>query len=115
MLFSEFIATVEAARYSDFQNNPSTRVVDASAFEDMRQHILQRYTGVVVVTSVMIGNHVFDCILLSGKEIQAASVSGGCPEGSIPMRRLILEDLTRFASLSAFLAKSPDSPPSLPK
>jgi len=115
MLFPEFIATVEAARYSDFQNNTSTRVVDASAFEEMRQYILQRYAGVVVVKSVMVGNHVFDCTMLPGKEVKAASESGSCPEGTIPMRRLSLEDLTRFASLSAFLAKSPDGPPSLPK
>ena|SRR5215469_8083378 len=115
MLFSKFLATVEAARYSDFKNNPSTRVVDESAFEEMRQYILQRYAEVVIVTSIMVGNHIFDCTMLPGKEMQVASASGSCPEGSIPMRRLTLEDLTRFASLSAFLAKSPEGPPSLSK
>jgi hypothetical protein len=40
----------------------------------------------------------------------AASVSAvPCPPGSVPVRRVTLDDLTRFPSLAAFLGKGPGS------
>ena len=38
-----------------------------------------------------------------------------CPEGTIPMRRVTLEDMTRFPTLRAYMRKGPEGrrpPPS---
>jgi hypothetical protein len=113
MAFHDFLAAIQAATYNEYVDKPTTRVRDARAFEEMRQFLLQRYTGIHVVATVHVGEQVFDCVVdsiaLPGHVIAPAPpATTGCPEGAIPMRRLTLEALTRFASLSAFLAKAPE-------
>lgn len=110
MPFQDFIAAVIAAQYRDFQHDPATRVTNESDFEEMRQYILRFYAGAVVNQSIVVGDQVFDCIVSPGNEVASQEPTGGCPDNTVPTRRLTLEGLTRFPTLSAFLSKAPDSP-----
>jgi hypothetical protein len=114
MSFEDFIAAVQAATYGDYLGHPSTEVRNERAFKEMRQYLLQRYAGVRVAATVVVGDQFFDCIVLPETVGATAPESAGCPTGTIPTRRITLEELTRFESLRAFLAKSPgkQAPPS---
>jgi hypothetical protein len=118
--FSQFLRGVETARPQDYVGAPGARVKDSAAFEQMRRHLLDLYAGIRVGHSFATDSQIFDCVPIHeqpglrgqppsavaaprshGAEVQAQ----GCPTGSIPMRRVTLEEITRFATLRDFLAK----------
>ncbi|HEX4961380.1 MAG TPA: neprosin family prolyl endopeptidase [Thermoanaerobaculia bacterium] len=90
----------------------------------MEHHVLQRTPPMLPTRTPRVknrsaGNEVDQ---LSGEQVREAATevreesSGSpkvCPEGFVPMRRLELEDIARYQSLSAFLAKDHRDPPDL--
>jgi hypothetical protein len=122
-----YAATLSAARYSDYAGRPGVDVRDEAAFEDMRQYLIQRYADAQAATSVVSNGTVFDCIRQAGDTASpppapppSASAQGSqgptasatqsaipCPAGSVPVRRITLDDLTRFPTLAAFQSKGP--------
>lgn len=102
--FATFLAHTRSARYEDYAGRPDARMLDDAAFEAMRAHILQRYARLRAVRSLLVENDVFDCMISSEARVAALDESG-CPEGSIPIRRMTLEEMTRFRTLEEFLGK----------
>jgi hypothetical protein len=125
--FDAFVASVSSARYQDYATRSDSRVRDQAAFQEMRTYLQNRYQGAVVSNSYTDGGGVFDCVrqgrlsasapapatVPSGAASSAvstastASGAAGCPQGSVPTRRLTLDDLVRFPTLQDFLGKSP--------
>lgn len=107
--FTTLVATVEAARYADYAGRPGVVVRDEEAFEEMRRYLVQRYQAAEVTRSVVSDGAVFDCYRSTAATPPAEGSSGAglCPDGSIPVRRVTLDDLVRFPSLAAFLGKGP--------
>jgi hypothetical protein len=60
--FGDFIWNTEAARFEDYSVRAESRAKDASAFEEMRQHILALYQGVEVSHSFVLDSNHFDCV-----------------------------------------------------
>lgn len=102
--FATFMAHVRIAHYADYAAQPDARVRDAAAFEAMRAHILTRYAGLRAVRSLLVENDVFDCMISTEARVDPGD-EPGCPEGSIPIRRMTLEEMTRFRTLEEFLGK----------
>ena len=148
MPFSEFVNSLSAEPADAYVGRPGTAVKTPAAFEEMRHHLLNLYSGVSVAHSFVSGERIFDCIPIEdqpgvrlrklrtgtepppsppagvsgeGHESGSPSVAevqdaGGrdalgnaqqCEDGTIPVRRLTLEELTRFATLKDYLAKQP--------
>ena len=121
--FSAFLSGVTAARYADYAGRSGVAVRDEAAFEEMRRYLVQRYQAVEVTRSVPDGPAVFDCLRAPGRAASppapAAPPSGSspatavpgpggiCPTGSVPVRRVTLDELVRFATLGGFLGKGP--------
>jgi len=133
--FSQFLHGVERARPQDYVGAPGTAVKDRVAFEEMRQHLLRLYDGVRVSHSFATDGQIFDCVpigqqpglrrqtpkalpapppgsprpggsAIAADRLLAAEVQAqGCPTGTIPMRRITLQEMTRFPTLRRFLAK----------
>ncbi len=110
--FATFLTHTRSARYLDYVGKADACVKDAAAFEAMRAHILARYAGLRAVRSLLVENDVFDCMISLEARVDASDESG-CPEGSIPIRRITLEEMTRFQTLEDFLGKRPSSYPRL--
>jgi hypothetical protein len=151
--FQVFVEATALASYGQYTTRPDSRVQDAAAFEEMRQHILALYQGVDVTHSFVLDSSHFDCIpieqqpairilglnniAVSPPTATSVNASGDgslaaeqptnltsqlagenqfdqfgnslvCEEGTIPMFRITLEQLTRFATLQQFLQKVPD-------
>ena len=148
--FKNFLENAKAADSVDFIRAGS-RVKDAAAFEEMRQHIFTMYSGIEVKHSFVLYSDHFDCVpimqqptvrILGLKSIATAppqslpaapsSPGGGaefealpatqltadkptdefgnstsCEQGTIPMRRITLEQMTRFPTLREFFQKGP--------
>jgi len=109
--FDVFLTQTRDATFNDYAQRPGARVLNAAVFHTMQQHILQRYAGLRAVRSLFVDNEVFDCIIEVEAQIPALAEPGGCPEGSIPMRRITLDELTRFQTLGDFLGKRRGSYP----
>lgn len=60
--FSEFIQNVQAAPSAQYVGGSQSQVSDASAFEEMRRHVLSLYSGVNVKHSFVHGDQHFDCV-----------------------------------------------------
>jgi hypothetical protein len=60
--YDDFISNTRAANFDDFAARPDTKVRDASAFEEMRQSILDRYEGVNITHSFVLGQMHYDCV-----------------------------------------------------
>ncbi len=60
--FNNFVENTRAANASDFLTRADSKVKDASAFEEMRQSILQRYEGIEVTHSFLVGSVHYDCV-----------------------------------------------------
>jgi hypothetical protein len=131
--FDQFVHGVETARYADYAGKPGVAVTDERVFEQMRQYLLGRYRDARVVSSYASGGAVFDCMPLaaaasagpapppgsSSPLANAAPVSAapgtaaparqehGCPDGAVPVRRVTLGQLVRFATLNSFFGKGP--------
>jgi len=90
--FEEFLASVRTAQYADFRKSA---VRDERSFEEMRGYILEHYESTHAVRSYLEHDAVFDCL-------------GADDSTCVPQRRITLTDMTRFQTLAAFLARSPD-------
>lgn len=99
---AEFLAGVRNARYGDYAGRPGARVAGEQAFEEMRRYILDRYAAAPVSRSYLLGGATFDCL---GAASQPAD--SHCPPGTVPVRRVTLDELTRFPTLQGFLGKDP--------
>jgi len=128
-----FVAEVAGARYADYAGKSGVAVRDEPPFEEMRRYLIGRYQGADVARSIASGGVVFDCLRQSGRvtrppapvdapsappldtappgttppDSAAAAPGGGCPDGSVAVRRVTLDELVRFPTLSAFLGKGP--------
>jgi hypothetical protein len=88
----QFLASVRTAQYADFRE---TEVENQQSFEEMRTFILDRYDSAHAVRTYLDHDAVFDCL-------------GADQKSCVPVRRITLADLTRFSTVAAFLARSPD-------
>lgn len=124
--FATFLASVSAAKYEDYAATAGARVRDSAAFQQMREFLLTKYQGARVArTFAAGGGGVFDCVQRSGGTAPPpppasapsgtaaepagtpAGSAGGCPDGSVPTRRITLTDLVRFPTLQDYLGKAP--------
>lgn len=152
--FQDFIAKTASANAAEFLARPESHVIDAAAFEQMRQHILTMYQGVEVRHSFLLHSEYVDCVPteqqpsvrlldlkgiaqpppqpvehedgLSAGTTEAATQVGPddrfdrlgnsteCEDNTIPMRRITLDELSRFATLQDFFSKIPDGTPEAP-
>jgi hypothetical protein len=127
-----YVSTLSTARYADYAQRSGAGagagVRDETAFEAMRQYLVHHYEGVQATTNVVSDGIVFDCIRQAGGTVSPPTASAApagsgtgsqgpsgsaaeqavtCPSGSMPVRRITLNDLTRFPTLAAFLSKGP--------
>jgi hypothetical protein len=134
MPFAQFMESVHAARAEQYLNLPHSTILDENAFDEMRAYVLRYYDGVAPTWSFAdAGGSVFDCIPIEqqmslrgqtgspaappdpptgrrGASNKPSSQAGNevrAPPGTIPVRRLTLEDLSRFPTLGHFLRKVP--------
>ena len=106
--FPQFFAAIHGAQYADYAARPRSQVVSLEAFTAMQAYLLQRYAEVQVVSSIRVENQIFDCVVTrDAQTVPLRLKSAACPDGTIPMRRITLEELTRFRTLRDFLGKSP--------
>jgi hypothetical protein len=135
--FAQFVQGLESARPSAYLGRPGSAVASTAEFERMRRHLLRLYRGVTVTRSFVLDGQVFDCVpvdrqpgvVLQGVNRLAApppnppargapgqdaderaGAAGGeqdCAAGRVPMRRVTLAEVTRFATLRDFLSKAP--------
>lgn len=120
--FDEFVGEISQADFDRFRELPGAKVADKSAFEEMRTYLLNHYQGVGVVDSYELDGATFDCTSVQPDRTSPpeavpppgqTSPSAGpsrmprCPQGTIAVRRVTLEQLVRFATLDEFLGKAP--------
>jgi hypothetical protein len=60
--FNDFVEHTRSASMSEFAALPGSKVKDAAAFEEMRQAIVDRYQGVPITHSFMVGQLHYDCV-----------------------------------------------------
>jgi hypothetical protein len=60
--FSEFVNSLSIAPADAYVGRSGTAVKSTAAFEEMRQHLLNMYSGVAVKRSFLRDNQVFDCV-----------------------------------------------------
>ena len=123
--FSDFVRNLSAARASEYVGH--TAVQSTAAFEEMRDYLLGMYNGIVVTHSFAEDSVIFDCVPIfqqpsargltsiakpppnspaSLRQIaNSASIPSQCGSGTIPMRRMTIEEVTRYDNLEDFLTK----------
>jgi len=121
--FKEFLDAVRQTNPEAFAASGKT-IAKAEAVRQMRAHILDRYKGVESKCSFVDANgFVVDCIslepqpLLRGTREDVARATAqrkarlayeeiesreDCPEGAIPVRRITLEEMSKFEDLERF-------------
>jgi len=106
--FHDFLATTLASTYADYAALPDKRVDNAAEFSRMQTYLLEHYDGMQVAKTILVGNQIFDCVWQQNQTDKQFEGNGpGCPEGTIPVRRITLAELTRFRNLDEFFGKSP--------
>jgi hypothetical protein len=60
--FRTFMQETRTTPAASYVGSPGTKVRDAAALEEMRQHILQMYANTSVVGSFVLDNQTFDCV-----------------------------------------------------
>src|SRR5258708_6623683 len=60
--FNEFVASVRAADSGSYLGRSGASVESATAFEEMRKHVLSLYDGVAATNSFLIDSGYVDCI-----------------------------------------------------
>ena len=60
--FHDFVENTRTASAQDFLARPDSKVRSAAAFEEMRKSILDRYQGVEIAHSFVMGNNHYDCV-----------------------------------------------------
>ncbi len=107
--FNQFVRNVRNARAQDYLSRPGSRIADARAFEEMRRYVLSLYRGVHVSHSYAVDSIVLDCVPLNEQPglrgVPRNFQATGCPDRTIPMRRITLEQLSNFRTLREFLSK----------
>jgi hypothetical protein len=129
--FAQFLQDLATAPTAAYVGHPGAAVGSEAALEEMRQHLLKLYAGVAVEHSFALDGQVFDCVpveqqpsvrLLGLTAIAAPppspaaaprdqtpfGASSQCDDGTIPMRRITLAEMSRFKTLQDFFAKGPD-------
>jgi hypothetical protein len=131
--FSQFFEQVRTARFEEYRHRVGSVIQDEASFNEMRSYLLHYYAEVVPVVSFADANSaVFDYIPIDqqisrrdqtapvaappeppagGKipgslPLQQFNNAGPVPAGTVPVRRITLEDLMRFATLDQFLRKN---------
>jgi hypothetical protein len=130
--FDAFLASVRSATYRGYAGRPGAKVRSERAFDEMRRFLLGRYRHARAVRSYSVAGGVFDCLRWRGSSVPPSAPSpgespgaaasaaafgaagGGCPEGSVPVRRITLAEIVRFPTLEDFLSKSPGGSGGLP-
>ncbi len=127
--FDEFIRRVASARSVDWVGVPGSSVSDIASFRAMRRHILKLYKGIHGVRSHAFGGQVYDCVPQrsptanrsrmpapppgsgsSGPPAPAAPPAEAwtaCGAGTVPMRRVTLEEMARLGGTRGLLRRSP--------
>ncbi|MGF6658953.1 hypothetical protein QF000_000597 [Paraburkholderia atlantica] len=153
--FDAFIAHTKTASFQDYVGHadikptelgeadhnlpasPSFKVRDSSAFEDMRQSILDRYYGVHVSKSFEANGQTYDCVPVMeqpavrkyhlrqiatpppfilpanpDRDVASAPPQDGasmpsCGSNAVPLMRVTLDTLSRFPTVEAFYKKAP--------
>jgi hypothetical protein len=133
--YASFERGLERAVAGDFVGRPETRVRDAVAFDAMRAHLLSLYRGMPVTSTFAFDGQVYDCVPVAqqpsvrllglrgidtpprmappGSQLPAARVASvasaqnACADGTIPFRRITLDELTRYPTLQDFFDKEP--------
>lgn len=100
---AQFLDGVRSARYADYAGKPGAKVASEQEFEAMRTYVLDRYNTAPVVRTYLVGETPFDCMGAGNPSAK----DDHCPPGTVPVRRVTLTELTRFANLRAFLSKDP--------
>ncbi len=109
--FGDFLAATRAARFDDYAARPGTRVEKVGEFTAMQRYILEHYEGVKVMKSLRVDGQIFDCLTRTERFVTFGEHDGtGCPPGSIPVRRITLDELTRYRSLPNFFRKDRSHP-----
>lgn len=118
--FDDFMRGLKDAHSAAFVRRPGAAVKDAQAFEQMRDYLLHLYEGMHVRQSYRVGSQVIDCVPVNEQPSLRQSTKGiaapppgaadkdsgdGCAEGTIPMRRITLDELIRFPTLDDYLHK----------
>jgi hypothetical protein len=127
--FAKFKADLSASHMQDFARRQGAAVRDTASFEEMRHYLLNIYDGVTVGHSFALDAQVFDCVpVMQQPGVRLNGITtldtpppppamqpgvegverhpGLCAAGTIPMRRITLDEMTRFATLQQFLHKS---------
>jgi len=60
--FNDFLKSVQTVSSGEVLARAPSRVKDAEAFEEMRQHILTMYQGITVTHSFVLDSQYFDCV-----------------------------------------------------
>lgn len=106
--YPDFLVATRAAQYADYAGHHGVQVANAEEFAAMQAYILRHYADVEVTGSLLVGNQIFDCVTTQSEyHVPSSSLEAGCPQGTIPKRRITLEELTRFRTVSDFLGKAP--------
>ncbi len=130
--FPKFVAALSGAHAQDFAHRPGVAMRDTAAFEEMRHYLLTLYTGVSVSHSFALDAQVFDCVpVMQQPSVRLGGITALdspppapptpppgaertdlprqpalCAAGTIPMRRITLDEMTRFSTLRQFFQKS---------
>jgi len=133
--YASFERSLERAVAGDFAGRPGVHVRDAAAFDAMRAHLLSLYRGMTATSTFAFDGEIYDCVPVAqqpsvrllglhaidtppdrppaGSPVRGAriaTVAGAdraCADGTIPFRRITLEELTRYATLQDFFDKEP--------
>lgn len=141
--FAEFKASLSSARSETFIRRADAKVGSATEFAKMRAYLVRMYGGATSAHGFLLDNQTFDCIplmqqpsvrLLGLHEIASPppddaaaddakpDINPGtdavgnvqqCAEGTIPMRRITLEELSRYPTLAQFFRKYPAEVPQM--
>lgn len=60
--FTNFVGNTQAASFNEFHLRADSKVRDEAAFEEMRQSVLERYKGVEIKHSFVLGLQHYDCV-----------------------------------------------------
>src|SRR3974377_2333966 len=68
--FNNFIQSVATADSAQYVGRPGNKVQDATALEEMRQHILTMYDGVHAKNSFVLDTDSVDCVPLDEQPVE---------------------------------------------
>ncbi|HZM11891.1 MAG TPA: hypothetical protein VFC15_16910, partial [Candidatus Limnocylindrales bacterium] len=100
--FNSFVEETKAANTSDYTARSTSKVRDAAAFEEMRQHILNLYQGVQVSHSFVVESQTYDCIAIeeqpSVRLLGLKGIAAPPPASAGPAERVGAPDNSRAQS-----------------